>query len=440
MVAKENERARTIARHIDNEDPTQARIVALKSPAPFVQLNDLLRLGTLTVSLENSEGEEILARHGGDGTRFSIEKMSDGERSAAIMAASVLTAEPETVFLIDEPELHLHRSIIEPFVSAVLKQRRDCVFVISTHEISLPVANPDARILLVRSCTWNGDSGGAWDLEVLEPNTELPEELKRDVLGSRRRILFVEGASNSLDLPLYSALFPGISVVPKGSCTDVQRVVSGLHASYNYHHCDVFGLIDKDDRTPDEIRDLASRDIFALEVCSAESLYYCSDAIAAVACRQAESLGLAPSEMISTANQKVLEILGQEGLAQRMAARRCHRYLRDRALAQLPGWRDLMAEEGESSKVSVSIDSPYPDELRRFRELVSSSELDSLIARYPLRETPVFQTIARILRCQSREDYERIVVSRIRNGDDLAEKIKSRIEALSNKLAILNPR
>ena len=33
----------------------------------FEQLNELLALGTLTVLLENSEGEEILARHGNDG-------------------------------------------------------------------------------------------------------------------------------------------------------------------------------------------------------------------------------------------------------------------------------------------------------------------------------------------------------------------------------------
>ena len=142
LVAKENARARSIAYHIDKEDPTQARAVALQSPPLFEQLNDLLRLGTLTVSLENSEGEEILVRHGGDGTRFSIEKMSDGERSAAIMAANVLTAEPKTVFLIDEPELHLHRAIIEPFLSALFKQRTDCVFILSTHETSLPLANP----------------------------------------------------------------------------------------------------------------------------------------------------------------------------------------------------------------------------------------------------------------------------------------------------------
>ena len=77
----------------------------------FEQLNELLALGTLPVSLENSEGEEILARHGNDSVSFSIAQMSDGERSAALIAATVLTVKPETVLLIDEPELHLHRAI-----------------------------------------------------------------------------------------------------------------------------------------------------------------------------------------------------------------------------------------------------------------------------------------------------------------------------------------
>ena len=75
--------------------------------------------------------------------------MSDGERSAALIAATVLTVKPETVLLIDEPELHLHRAIIEPFLLALFKQRTDCAFVVSTHEIALPMAHPDARVLMV---------------------------------------------------------------------------------------------------------------------------------------------------------------------------------------------------------------------------------------------------------------------------------------------------
>ena len=185
LVANENDRARSIAHHIDNRSPEEALRVSSESAAPFAQVNELLALGTLTVSIENSKGEEILVQHGNGGGKFSIEKMSDGERSAVIMAAEVITAKPSTVFLIDEPERHLHRAIIMPFLSALFKQCEDCAFVVSTHEITLPIDSPDARVLMVRSCTWNGTAARAWDVEVLEPNTELPEELKLAILSAR---------------------------------------------------------------------------------------------------------------------------------------------------------------------------------------------------------------------------------------------------------------
>ena len=76
-------------------------------------------------------------------------QMSDGERSATIIAANVITAESESVLLIDEPERHLHRSVIEPFLSALFTFRKDCIFVIATHEIALPVANSDTQVLML---------------------------------------------------------------------------------------------------------------------------------------------------------------------------------------------------------------------------------------------------------------------------------------------------
>ena len=184
LVAKENTRARSIARYIDDQDSQRAVEFASESESPFDQLNELLALGTLVVSLQNSKDEEILAWHKNDGTSFSIAQMSDGERNAAIIAATVLTVEPETVLLIDEPERHLHRSIIEPFLSALFDRRQDCAFIVSTHEIALPVANPKARVLMVRSCEWDGDTAKAWDIEILEENAKLPEELRRDILVS----------------------------------------------------------------------------------------------------------------------------------------------------------------------------------------------------------------------------------------------------------------
>ena len=433
LVAKDNTRYRTIGQYIDNKNPDEATAFASKSESLFKQLNDLLLLGTLTVSLSNSNDEEILARHRKDAFSFSIAQMSDGERAAVIMAANVLTVEPGTILLIDEPERHLHRSIIEPFLSALFAQREDCAFVISTHELALPIANPKARVLMVRSCEWEGQTPKAWDAEVLESNVDLPEDLKLDILGARRRVLFVEGATGSLDLPLYSTLFPGLSVIPKGSCNDVIRAVNGLRGSLELHHIEAFGLIDRDDRTEDEIKKLAEDNVFALDVYSAEALYYCSDATAAVARRQAESLDRDPDEMIEIAKQSAMEVIKESGLSERMSAKRCEKRVRNIVQSLAPDWRQIK-ESGKELHIPSTVDSPYADELNRFEKFAAAGQLDDLIARYPLRGSNVFNKIAEALECSSKANYERIVVSRVREDENFARKLKQHIKPLSKLL------
>lgn len=430
LVAKENTRARHITHHVDSGHTEEAKRISDGSPSPFDELNELLGIGALAITLENANDEEILARHRNGNALFSIAQMSDGERNAAIIAATVLTVEAGTVLLIDEPERHLHRSIIEPFLSALFERRKDCAFVVSTHEMALPVANPEARVLMVRSCKWSDDMATAWDVELLESNVEIPEDLKRAILGSRKRILFVEGDSNSLDLPLYHALFPDISVVPRESCRDVQRSVSGLQGSQELHHVEAFGLIDRDGRDEEGVKQLAEDGLFALNVCSVESLYYCSDAIDAVARRQAESLGSNADAMIKSATEKALDVLNEDGLAERMAARRCERRVRDAILRRIPDWQCLKAEP----KFDISVDSPYQDELDRFNELVNEKRLDDLVARYPLRESRAFDAIAKTLELNSRKTYEQMLVSRIWDDEGLAQSLKQRIGPLSEVL------
>ena len=60
LVAKENTRARSIARHVDNGNTEEAKKTSAESTSPFEQLNELLRIATLAITLENSNDEEIL--------------------------------------------------------------------------------------------------------------------------------------------------------------------------------------------------------------------------------------------------------------------------------------------------------------------------------------------------------------------------------------------
>ncbi len=437
LVAKENTRARAITRHVDNHNSKKAEEISAESPSPFDQINELLSLATLTVTIENSNDRDLLARHPAGqsftGQSFSIAEMSDGERNAMIIAAQVITADPGTVFLIDEPERHLHRSITQPFLSALFDLRsEDCTFIISTHEISLPVANPDAQIFMLRSCQWQGNQCVAWGAEVLKSNSQLPEELKRAILGSRKKILFVEGDfDNSLDFPLYTALFPDISVIPKGGCEEVQKAVLGLQGSSDLHDVEAFGLIDRDDRPDENIEKLVENGIFALKVYSAEALYYCSDAIAAVADEQAEIRGEDKIKLIESAKKEAIEVLKDH--AEEMAAKRCIREIQELALSKIPNWKSI--KDDSIQPFCISIDSqPYSEELTRFNKLVDEENLDQLIARYPVRQSCALETIARSLLCKNRTDYERIVINLIRRDDELAEKLKKRIGPLSKKL------
>ena len=429
LVAKENERARHITRCHDAGKVAEAQKISAESKSPFERINKLLELGSLAITLELFEGEDIRARHKDVSEMFSIEKMSDGERNAVIIAATVLTVESGTLLLIDEPERHLHRAIIEPFLSALFEQRKDCAFVISTHEIELPLANPEAQALMVRSCRWQGDNPSAWDAELLEANVDLPEDLKRAILGSRKKILFVEGEPQSLDLPLYNSLFPGISVVSKGGCGDVIKAVKGLRNSESLHYVEGFGLIDRDNRTDEEVNQLEKSGIFALRVCSAESIYYCSDAIAAVARRQAESLGRETDKMVEAAKRSAFDVLNEDGLAERMAARRCERIVRKQVLSQMPDWKSIE----KSQDINLTISSPCSDEVVRFKKLVTGENLDAIFARYPLRESHILDAIANTLEL-SKTNYKQTLLSRIRDDAELAEKLKQRIEPLSNVL------
>ena len=433
----------SIANHHDKQVIAKETATALKLRSPFDQINELLDQGRLNVKLERTEDRSIIVNHA-QGQSFDITEMSDGERSAMIIAAHVITAESDTVFLIDEPEKHLHRSISQQFLSALFNLRKDCAFIISTHEINLAIANPKARVLMLRSCQWEGNQCVAWDAEVIKPNSQLPEnsrlteELKRAILGSRKRILFVEGDSNSLDLQLYDLLFSNLTVIPKGNCENVINAVRGLRKSQDFHDVEAFGLIDGDNREK-EVDKLAENNIFALEAYSVEALYYYSEVIAAVAHRHAESWGVDdPNELIELVHQKAIEVLKNPKkspkLAERMAARRCERQVHELFRSKIPNWRSIMDTPTQS--ICVPIDPRlYSEELEHFNTLVNKGELDSLIARYPLRDSQVFETIVKTLQCPNQELYQHLVVKLAQEDEDVAKCIKKRIGRLSDALS-----
>ena len=433
LTAKENDLARRITEAVYEKDGRKLNEIRLKEHRVFDQLNELLALAGLKVMIENSAGEELLARHSQGNQPYDIARMSDGERNAVIIAANVLTVEAGILLLIDEPERHLHRSIIEPFLSALFNQRQDCPFVVSTHEVSLPLAHPDAQIMVLRSCQWGGQAGmpTSWNIKQLDVGGALPQDLREAILGSNRRILFTEGDDHSLDFPMYSALFPGVSIRSMGNCDGVVKAVRGLREAQGLHDVEPFGLIDRDNRTDDEVADLEIEGIYALNAYSVESLYYCQASLMAVAELESQSLNYDAVKKVEEAQSKALEVLKATEGAKRMSARRCEYVVRSRLLSCQPTWKQI--QEGEIAPINLDASAIYSDELARFQSLLDNNHLDGIINRYPLRESNVFKTIADALEI-SKANYEKKVISRVRADNALASELRELIQPLSGIL------
>lgn len=431
LVAKDNDQARRIADQARAGNYTEMERIVNGEPGVFDQINELLNLANLSVSIENSEGESLLARRKGGEERYDIAQMSDGERNAVILAANVLTVKPGTVLLIDEPERHLHRSIIQPLLTALFEQREDCAFIVSTHEVALALANPDAEVLVVRSCQWAGDRANAWDAKLIEKAANLPEDVKRAILGSRERVLFVEGQPQSLDIRLYGVLFPDISVVPVGGCDDVIRAVEGMRNSSDLHDVEAYGLIDGDNRDSAEVSRLNEKGIYSLNAYSVESVYFCSDAMDAVAQRQAESLGREADQMVENAKNRALHELSQEDLAGRMAARFCERKVREELQSQMPDWKTISSNP--SHTITLNTGEWHQEESSYFEKLLADQNLEQIIARYPVRETGILESIASAFEL-NRKNYQDTLIGRVRTDADLAARLKQLIQPLADAI------
>src|SRR5690606_25229302 len=161
--------------------------------------------------------------------------------------------------------------------------------------------NPGAQTLLVRTCKYEGSRPIAWRADLLAPNAPIDDALKRDILGARHKIIIVEGTGSSLDAPLYSLLFPQVSIIPKSSCRDVEHAVRGLREAEGMHWVSAWGIVDNDQRPAEEVARLREHRVFALSHFSVESLYFHPQVLKVVAQRKAAMTGGNPQPLLDDA-------------------------------------------------------------------------------------------------------------------------------------------
>ena len=205
--------------------------------------------------------------------KYYANQMSDGERAVLYLVSQVLVIPENKTLIIDEPEIHLHETIMTKLWEGLEKYRSDCLFIYITHDTNFAASHKNSEKVWIKS--YDGEN---WDLEKIISN-ELPEKLLLDILGSRKNILFVEGEESSFDTQLYSILYPEYFIIPCGSCAQVIMRTKSFNSTQKIHSYNVYGIIDRDFRTEDEINKLKKDNVYTLNVSEVENLFIIEELI-----------------------------------------------------------------------------------------------------------------------------------------------------------------
>ena len=428
LIDAENVRAREITAFVDGGDMESAA-EASKKQAPIKIINELLFQSNIPIAISIRENERVMASKAG-GPEYSAAELSDGERNALMIAGNVLTAPSGTLLIIDEPERHLHRSIISPLLSQLFVRRMDCAFVIATHDQDLPIAVPGSRILLLRSCKFTGPNVASWEADELPPDTPIDDRLKRDLLGARRNIVFVEGTEGSLDKPLYNLIFPMASVILKGSRRDVERAVSGVRAGEPFHWLLAFGIVDGDGYGRNQGQASSSTGVYALPVYAVEAVYYHPQIIERIAQRQADITGDASSDLTCRALSAGVSAISGE--TERLSRNVSKKLVRREVYGQIPKDDDLLG--GQPLTVKNNAKAILAARKRELDDAVESGDWDALVTKCPVRESKALAGISAALGFRNKREYEKAVRHLLGEDDDAMRFVRGLFGDLFDRL------
>ena len=209
--------------------------------------------------------------------KYPAYKMSDGERVIFYVVGRVMLAKESSLIIVDEPEMHLHKAILNKLWDILEEKRKDCMFIYLTHDIDFAYTRiANKRWLKSYSSSTSGIFEN-WEIESIA-DSEIPEALLMKILGSRKKVLFCEGKQGSLDRQIIELLFPNFTITPLASCKDVINYTKAYNKISNKYAV-AYGIIDRDFRTKEQLDKLAAENIYSYDVAEIENLFLIEDFI-----------------------------------------------------------------------------------------------------------------------------------------------------------------
>ena len=211
-------------------------------------------------------------------SRYNASEMSDGERVIFYLIGAVISVPENSIIVIDEPEMHIHKSITKKLWDKIEQERTDCTFIYLTHDIDFASSRQEATKIWAKAF-----DGTSWDYEILKDNSKFPEQLYLEILGSRKPILFIEGDDSSIDYKLLQLIFTDYTIKPLGSCQKVFETTKSFNEQKGFHNIESFGIIDRDRRTDEEVEHIKNPNIWVALVAEIENFLLLEEIVKIVA-------------------------------------------------------------------------------------------------------------------------------------------------------------
>jgi ABC-type branched-subunit amino acid transport system ATPase component len=353
-----------------------------------------------------------------DQSPYSASEMSDGERAVFYMLGQVLVAEPNSVLIFDEPELHVHRAILSRLWDEIEAARPDCAFLVITHDLEFAASRPGQKFVIRRY-----QAPGLWEIEQVPENTGFSEEVATLILGSRKPILFVEGTGSSLDLAIYRACYPDWTVLPRGACENVIHAVATMRHNASLTRVSCSGIVDADDYSDEDKKLLAEFGVATLPVSEIENLFLLPDVTAAILAEEKFQDAELRAKLDALEKDVIAEV-SRNGSIDEVVLRYCRRRI-DRTLKKID-FKDVqtaaeLAEIYTERTAALDVTALAKEARSRIEKAVERRDLPTLLANFDNKA--LLALAAKHLRGTPKGAFESWLIRAMR--DPKADKLKS---------------
>ena len=196
-----------------------------------------------------------------NGSKYSINGLSDGERCILFYIGNVLLAPENSYIVVDEPETFLNAAVYNELWDLLISERPDCQFIFASHNMDFVQSRTNATYIWCK----NFEAPYDLDYQVLEESQEIPLPLLTEVSGAKKPILFCEGTKTSIDYQIYSKLFSEFCFVkPVQGHKQVIQYTKAYNKLEEKYGNKAYGIIDCDWMDKARIQSYKKKNIFVL--------------------------------------------------------------------------------------------------------------------------------------------------------------------------------